>query len=232
MGLPHYLAMTPEEFNHTHPLPDKIAWMSCRFSVKDPGLCQLPQKLPGDSILVLDDSVSPADHDPAQVIRQLKDCLPDVKGVLLDFQKPGCEETAAMAKALAQELPCPVGVSECYAQGLDCPIFLPPVPLHIPLEEYLSSHKNREIWLDAALGQETLTVTENGTEFCSAISTEIPEHRFYDETLFCHYRIRLSENSVEFVLFDTGTSLQRKLAHAMSLGVKYTIGLWQEFRDF
>lgn len=232
MGLPHYLAMTPEEFANSSSLPKHIAWMSCRFSTETTGLTQLPRQLPAGSILVLEDSIPPSGHDPVVILRDAEPYLRDLRGILLDFQKPDNPETAAIAKALATALPCPVGISQFYASGLDCPIFLPPAPLHIPLEEYLAPYTNREIWLEAALCREEILVTETGTEFRSISSAQELSGSFYDHTLHCNYRTQLSGNAVTFTLFDTRTSLQEKLAHAQSLGVKLTIGLWQELGDY
>ena len=231
MGLPHYLATTPEEFANLPSLPEHIAWMSCRFSTETAGLTQLPRQLPAGSILVLEDSIPPSGHDPVVILRDAEPYLRDLRGILLDFQKPDNPETAAIAKALATALPCPVGVSQLYASGLDCAIFLPPAPLHIPSEEYLAPYPNRDIWLEAALCQEEIIVTEAGTEFRSISSAPELSGSFYDHTLHCNYRTQLSGNAVTFTLFDTRTSLQEKLAHAQSLGVKLTIGLWQELGE-
>lgn len=230
MGLPHYLAMTPEEFATSSSLPEHIAWMSCRFSPDGNGLMQVPTTLPTGSILVLDDAISPKGQDPAQIMEQLKPVLKGVCGLLLDFQKPDNPETATLAKALVQLQLCPTGVSEPYAQALDCPVFLPPVPLHRSVEEYLAPYAGREIWLDTVPGMETILITSEGMKYMTAME-EAPGKLHHDSLLHCHYRTTVTEHDICFSLFRTVSDEADFLKTAAELGVTRTFGLYQEYQN-
>lgn len=230
MGLPHYLAMTPEEFATSSSLPEHIAWMSCRFSPDGNGLMQVPTTLPTGSILVLDDAISPKGHAPAQIAEQLKPVLKGVCGLLLDFQKPDNPETATLAKALVQLQLCPTGVSEPYAQALDCPVFLPPVPLHRSVEEYLAPYAGREIWLDTTPAGEIIRITPEGVEYLPDGAAQ-PGTLHPDSLLHCHYRTTVTEHDICFSLFRTVSDEADFLKTAAELGVTRTFGLYQEYQS-
>ena len=230
MVLPLNLAMTPAEVQSATAFPDRIAWMACRFSDTSEGLTDLPQQLPEGSMLILDDCQSCIGHDPELIVQQLTDTVAQCgcESVLLDFQRPYDENTAAMAKAILSALPCPVAVTEHYAKDLNCPVFLAPCPLHMKLEQYLQPWKDREIWMEAALCQERITVTESGTSFTPF--EDAPEYTdgFYNEALCCRYRTAVSDDRIAFTLFDTLESLPEKMARAMELGVSRFVGIYQE----
>ena len=230
MGLPHYLAMTPEEFATSSSLPEHIAWMSCRFSPDGNGLMQVPTTLPTGSMLVLDDAISPKGHAPAQIAEQLKPVLKGVCGLLLDFQKPDNPETATLAKALVQLQLCPTGVSEPYAQALDCPVFLPPVPLHRSVEEYLAPYAGREIWLDTTPAGEIIRITPEGVEYLPDGAAQ-PGTLHPDSLLHCHYRTTVTEHDICFSLFRTVSDEADFLKTAAELGVTRTFGLYQEYQS-
>lgn len=227
MGLPHYLAMTPEEFQSAAYLPEKIAWMSCHFSPGNAGLTHLPTDLPPGSILVLDDFIPPHNPDPAIILEQLSPLLDRVDGILLDFQRPDHPVTSRLAAALSTALPEPPGISEIYAENLDCPIFLSPVPLHLPLEVRLRPFSHRKIWLDTAPEPETLLVTSSGIQYlpCSLESSG-PHHR--DATLRCSYQISVSNEEVRFSLFRTREDLASFYSQAEDLGVSRIFSLYQD----
>ena len=230
MVLPLNLAMTPSEVGSSVTFPNRIAWMACRFSDTSEGLTDLPQQLPEGAMLILDDSQSCAGHDPELIAQQLTDTVAQCgcESVLLDFQRPYDENTAAMAKAILSALPCPVAVTEHYAKDLTCPVFLAPCPLHMTLQQYLQPWKDREIWMEAALCQERAIVTKTGTSF---IPLEVaPEYTdgFYNEALCCRYRTAVSDDRIAFTLFDTVETLRDKMARAMELGVSRFVGIYQE----
>lgn len=226
MVIPCYLAMAREEIAPKTSLPEKCAWLSCRFSPEDKGITNLPPPLPSGSMIVLDDSLPPAGHDPALIARQLA-AIPGKSGILLDFQRPGLAENRRITRALAKDLPGPVCVSELYADELDCPVFLPPAPPEQPLGEYLKRWKGREIWLDAALNATAVTVTAEGSRFEPAAPTpNAGKHR--DEALHCHYDILIQDNEIRFTLLRTKEDLDDLLTEAAQLGVKAAVGLFQE----
>lgn len=230
MAIGLFLAMTAAEISANADLPPKLCWMACHFSPYCTGLSNLPRSLPPGSVLILNDITPIHGHDPKRIAAQLKDRVEALacSGVLLDFQRPGCEETAALAEHLVGALPCPVGVSELYAQGLNCPVFLPPIPLDVSPKAYLAPWKGREIWLESALEGQIITLTPEGGKSSPLTRDETPDLPFRDETLFCHYGIRTLDDCVEFTLMRTKEDLDKLLEAAGTLGVTRTVGLWQE----
>lgn len=235
MTFPGYLALTAAEFAACEALPAQLAWMACHFSCYGTGLSNCPETLPENAILIVNDRTPPAGHDPKRILSQLTQLMEELKisCVLLDFQRPDFPENAQIAKVL-QDLPCPVGVSALYGEDLACPVFLPPVPLNVPLEEYLKPWQGREIWLEAALGSRLFTLTEKGCRqfFPADIPKEHP-HIFRDEKLYCHYCMRESSDSANFTLWRDMEDLLALLQEAQKLGVKKAVGLYQELgKDF
>ena len=230
MAIKPILAMTAAEMYRISALPEKIAWMACHFSPYGLGLSNLPKDLPPGSLLILDDCTPPHGHDPLLIAEQLSACAEHFHctGILLDFQRAGCRETASIAKHLAEALPCPTAVSEAYARELECPIFLPPVPPSVSPETYISFWKNREVWLDLGMEGELLTLTEQG---CDSVSLPCPvpdTEGFAEETLHCHYTIETNEKAARFTLWRTKEDLKKLLEDAEKAGAAQGIGLYQE----
>ena len=227
MGIPHYLAMTAAELSHYTPA-FPTAWLACHFSAYHEGLSNLPVSLPPGSLLVLDDAAPMASHDPEVIERQLLQCMEplDCRGLLLDFQRPEIPAARELAAHLVESLSCPVGVSHLYAEGLSCPVFLPPAPLHSSLAAHLQPWKGRDIWLEAALEKEALTLTQAGCQISPAL--EIPENGFSDGKLHCHYRAQILGDAVRFTLWRTPPDLESLLTEAETLGITLAVGLWQE----
>lgn len=223
-----YLAMTAAEMAAAPALPEHIGYMACHFSPYTTGLSNLPEGLPKDSMLILNDRTPPRGHDPKHILRQLEQAVERLECgcVLLDFQRPGCEETAEITKSLLG-LPCPIGVSELYAQALDCPVFLPPVPLDVTVREHLAPWEGREIWLEAALDSLAVTVGATGTAFHSALSGQ-PSLPHRHEALCCHYGVSLTESQAVFTLRRTAEDLKTVLEMAKQYGVSKAVGLYQE----
>lgn len=230
MVLPLILAMTAAEMSSADTFPQKAAWMACHFSPYSQGLTNLPTVLPPGSMLILNDRMPCQGHSPALAAQQLAEAAERLgcESILLDFQRPPEPDAHTMVEVLAKNLPCPVAVSEGYAAELECPVFLSPAPLHLPLEEHLAPWQGREIWLEAALCQESVTVAESGTTFASQFPPDALEGGFFDETLCCNYRTEVAGNQIRFTLFDTRESLEMKLKKAHSLGVNQAVGLYQE----
>ena len=230
MALPLYLALTAAEFQNCSQLPERAAWMACHYSPYSPGLSNCPGQLPEGGMLILNDRTPAQGHDPERILRQLRDLWNSLhyKYMLLDFQRPDSPENAAVAKAISAALPCPVGVSALYAGKLDCPVFLPPVPHHIPLQEYLAPWKDREIWLEAALDAEVITVTESGSICAPLPRAGQPADGLTDPLLHCHYQIHPQEDRIDFTLCRTQEDLRALLREAEAFGITLAAGLWQE----
>ena len=230
MAIKRYLAMTAAEIGSFAPLPPNIAWMACHFSPYGTGLSCRPQTLPPGSLLMLDDITPIHGHDPKVITEQLLERVEALgsAGVLLDFQRAGDPHTRGLVQALAGAFPCPVAVSEAYAGNLDSPVFLPPPPLHVPLAEYLSPWQGREVWLEMALDGEVITLTEAGAAFGPLAVEDAFEDGHREETLHCHYRIDVEENTVRFTLQRIREDLEELLEEAEALGVTTAVGLYQE----
>jgi hypothetical protein len=184
MALPLYLALTAGEFQNCSPLPEHTAWMACHYSPYGLGLSNSPRQLPEGAMLILNDRTPPLGHDPDIILHQLQDLEAAIhyKYILLDFQRPDSPENAAVAKALTSALSCHVGVSELYAQELECPVFLPPVPPHIPLREQREAvgHAVRAVYLYAGAA-DVAKYTGDAELFaaCEAIMANIVNKRMY-----------------------------------------------------
>lgn len=230
MAIRHYLAMTPSEVRANPHLPPNIAWLGCHFSPYCTHASNLPKRLPPGSAIILDDVTPIAGHDPERIAAQLTACVQALKAdaVLLDLQRPGCEETAALAAVLTQRMPCPVGVSSLYARELSCPVLLPPAPCHISLEDHLAPWQGREIWLETALEAQTIRLTEAGAAVRPLPRDACPEDGFPEEALLCHYRAELEPDAAVFTLWRTPEDLVRLLSRAEELGVTRCFGLYQE----
>lgn len=230
MALQCYLAMTCGEFQAAATLPEHMAWMACHFSCYGTGLSNLPKVLPEHSMVIVNDRTPIHGHDPSLILEQLlqlqEDCNPSC--FLLDFQRPDSSDAAKVARVLTQGLPCPVGISELYADVLDCPVFLPPPALHIPLDAHLSSWKGRRVWLEAATDAQTVTVTAQGSRFEPADVGNLDEPVFEDKALHCRYHTELTENAARFHMLRNKDELTALLAEAEKLGVTQAVGLYQQ----
>ena len=224
MALPRYLAQTAEEFQRCSPLPAHPAWMACHFSPYGTGLVNLPPALPKGAMVILNDRIPMAGHDPETVLRQLRQLSPHC--LLLDFQRPPSPGALEMARQIVLGSPCPVGVTQAYGQDLDCPLFLPPPPPDTLPEEHLGPWQSREIWLELGLDAMTYTVTEQGA-VPGSLST-VPQRGSADKDLCCHYRIDLFDDRAEFSLWRTRKDLELLLEKAEAHGVTKAVGLWQE----
>ena len=230
MVLALYLAQAATEMAG-NPKPENLAYLACHFSPGGKGLSNLPPDLPPGAMLILDDSAPMDGHDPELIRKQLSDFILErqCEALLLDFQRRDVPGQRELANLLCSSLPCPVGVSEIYAEGLPCPVFLPPVPPDMPVSEYLKLWQGREIWLEAALDGIRLTLMESG---CTAETLwDFPEDGQCDKKLHCHYTIKTSADSAVFHLWRTKTDLDDLLLEAESKGVTKAVGLWQELKQ-
>ena len=231
MALPIYLAMTAGELAHCPALPRHTGYMACHFSACDPGLSNIPRKLPEDALLLVDDQTPPEGHDPAQIAHQLQEAVERLcpAGVILDFQRPYCPQTQAIVHSIQQQIQCPAAVTPTYQKGWQGGIFVPPVPGNIAPEVYLKPWLGREIWLEMENAATCLTVTEQGCLRQNS-SNPIREPVFADGAACCHYSITLLADQVEFCFFRTPEDQAALLNKAGAMGVVFAVGLYQEFR--
>ena len=188
--------------------------------------------IPRPAFLVLEDSQIP----PAGVLPVITDAFPPDRktllrlcqgreAVLLDFERPPTAEVREMIR----HLPCPIAAPPGYAN--ESPVFLPPAPLHVPMEEYLSPWKGREIWLEAALQRQVVTVTAKGSAVFPPCTNTDLDDGFYSEKLCCRFTQNFSEKRAVFTFFDTPETLRIKLDRAAELGVTRAVGLYQELGE-
>jgi len=227
MVLPLYLAQTAVEMAG-NPVSQYPAYMACHFSPAGPGLSNVPSFLPAGTMLILDDSNPWTSHDPDIILKQLTEIMETWRCsyLLLDFERPDCDDQQNLAKLLTEVLPFPVGVSADYARGLSCPVFLPALPPDKALDAYLAPWQGREIWLEAALEGITLTLTEAGCQVEPL--WDFPEDGLTDQRLHCRYAIETVSDSAIFHLWRTWEDLNGLLEEAKSRGTIKAIGLWQE----
>lgn len=231
MAFEHFLAMTSAEYGAAARLPRRLAWMACHFSPDHSGLCDLPEQLPQDSILILNDRLPIAGHDRQRILEQLSEVVRKFRcrGLLLDFQRGGVLALADLADTLFHALPCPVCVTPEYAPE-GCPVFLPPIPVQQKIEDCLVPWKGREIWLESALNGCEIRLTPRGAEYDTL--TEAAALPFFEEKLLCHYGIEIAKGFVRFSLLRTPEDLGLLLKKAEELGVTAAVGLYQELGDF
>lgn len=225
-----YLAFTAAELYLEALESRKLAYMACHFSPYSAGLSNMPQALPSGSMLILNDRIPISGHDPNRVAEQLEQTLEVLScdSLLLDFQRPGSEETAQLCRLLADRLTCPLGISHYYAQALRCCVFLPPPPLDMPLAEHLKPWAGRQIWLEAALEAAEFTITPDGCRISPLLYETPAGQTFIDEGLHCRYRCEVAANDIRFFLYRTNDQLDALLEEAGSLGIEKAIGLYQQ----
>lgn len=227
MGFPQYLAMTAAE-SALHPVVNHpVARLGCSFGEK--GLAGLPETLPPDSILILDDRVPMTDQPAAEIANVLEKTLTrfSCRGLLLDFQRPEVHAQRALAAYLYGRLPVPMAAPPGYAPE-GCPLFLPPIPPDTAVETALAPWAGREIWLDTTLAEQTLHLTAAGCTASENLQPG-PADGFYDQALCCLYRIQQTDDGFLFRLSRDLRCTQALLERAAKLGLTLAIGLWQEF---
>lgn len=229
MAIPCYLAMSAAEYAACSALPSHIGWMACHFSLQNNGLSNLPQQLPANALLILDDSIPMENHSIDTILSQLTNMVERFKttAVLLDFQRHGAAREKELAAAVGEALPCPVVATPDYASK-DMPVFLSPAPLHQPLDVYLSAFPGCKLWLDAAPIPTKICVTSTGATFGSCSSLSDNDLPYYESQLHCHYRIDLESDRASFTLQRTYADFHDWLRSAEALGVVCAVGLYQE----
>lgn len=227
MSIPLFFAMSGEDIQKNVAPPPHIAWMSCHFSPYGPGLVDFPYQLPKDSMLILDDRIPMDGHDPDLIIRQLRAAVSELQCsyLLLELQQ---KNTAVPVERIVKEVPCAVGVTPHYAKGIDCAVFLPPVPPHITLSSYLTPWLDRQIWLEVALDGTDLTVTSTGSTITPVPFPEEKMSAHRDEALCCHYSISTQPEAACFSLYRTLNDIEELLRQAPHNNITLAIGLYQE----
>lgn len=232
MVLPIYLAMTASEIRLCNHMPNHCSYMACHFSSYGRGLTNIPQQLPENSLLILNDRISPQWHDPMLVSYQLADAVNRLQpaGLLLDMQRPFDTLTGEIVRAIAETVSCPKAVTLTYLENWNDAVLLSPVPPHILPEEYLRPWKGRDIWLEIDNMGVKLELGEKGCNI-SPLDTFTQELKHYDEKLCCHYNVELQDNLAVFSLQRSFQDTQNLLLKAIDNGVTLAIGLYQQWQE-
>ena len=203
--------------------------MACHFSPYGEGITNIPETLPEKAILILNDRMPCHGHSPSLIVQQLSDAVSRLgcESILLDFIQPPDSESEAMVHAIVEANACPVAVSAQYADGLRCPVFLPPCPLHIPLEEYVYPWKGREIWLEVAPECRCIRITREGSRESEDLRPDFPCPHI-DPKLHCRYGMDIQKDYVDFHLRRDAEQLHALLKTSESFGVHRFVGLYQE----
>lgn len=224
MATTRYLAMTAWEFAAAEQLPPKAAWMVCQAPDE---LSNPPAELPMGSVLILNDQFPLQDQELLSRLPQTVNAL-GCSALLLDFQRPDIPEQTALALQLAEELPCPVAVSDLYARDMDCPVFLSPCPHHVHLQEHIQPWQGRELWLDLAADAETILLTPQGAAISFLPVSQPLQAGHWDKQLHCHYLAETTTDQAKFTLWRTREDLEDLAAEAEAMGIHTFVGLYSE----
>ena len=227
MAIIPYLAMTAAEIRNNSCLPTRIAWMACHFSPYSTGISNLPEALPEGSMLILNDITPIRSHDPELIASQLQSCMEENRcsGLLLDFLQKDAE-LAQLADCLAASLSFPVAG---YGSRKG-PLVIPPVPCDVPLSDYITPWNGREIWLEISPSPLLLQLNHDRCTTTPFPLQDIPAEGQKEETLHCHYQIRMTDTEAGFTLWRTKEDILDLLDEAEALGIHTAVGLWQELR--
>ena len=228
-----YLAVTGAEFRSASVLPSPIAWMACHFSPYSTGLSNIPDELPEGSVLMLNDITPIQGHDPQTVQDQLFSALNKhhCDALVLDFQRHPSPQTQALTEVLTRSPPCPVVVSVQFAEGLPCPVLLPPCPAHVSLAEHIAPWSGRDIWLEISRGMEAIAITASGASVSSQPFSVQEGAGFSEETLHCHYRCEADPSQIRFSLWRTDEDIRDLCLDGTSMGIQGFLGLYQELGE-
>lgn len=223
-----FLAQTKQEMEQ---FPQRnTAYMACHFSAYGAGLSNLPQALPHGSILLLDDSMPVQEHDPKLVAEQLTESAQkfQISAILLDFQGEKNTQSERMADTILQDLSCPVAVTSAYAAGRNCPVFLSPCPVNIPLKKHLAPWAKNGVFLEIGTECAEITVTHEKSMYTPIPFGTKKELPLSDPQSHCHYQVEVSSEEAVFTLQRTLEDLTILTEEAYKLGVHGVIGLYQE----
>lgn len=227
-----YIAMTATEFSSAAELPKYPAWMACHYASYGTGLSNTPKNIPSDTMLIMNDRVPPFSHDPEYIKEQLYALVEEnnIPAVLLDFQQPDQPTNSALANLLSKHLPCPVAVSELYADDTDAAVFINCPPPHTPLSAHIRKWKSREIWLEIAQECETINISHNGAYIKSTTMRKIPEPVFQDNTIHTNYHCEVFSDHILLTLQRTQEQLSEILTQAQAAGICCAVGLHQQLK--
>ena len=222
-----YLAMTADVFYDCPEIPLGKAYMACHFSPYGPGLDNLPQTLPSDSMVILNDRIPYRGHDITLIANQLA-ALP-CGCILLDFQDMDFDTAQTLCAEIIRSAAVPIAAAAKYAANLPCAVFLEAVEAdRDPLLE-LSPWKGREIWLDVSPGIINYTITPKGSARSIGSIPAKQEFIHPEPDFHSRYTIQVLEDSAEFTLWRSMEDVESILHDGRKLGITKAVGLQQEW---
>ena len=224
MAIQRILAMTVEEISAGSTPPWGYALMGCHFSGDGRQMVGLPEELPEGCGLILDDR-----NPIPQTTRKMIDAFAALKPayLILDFQQQATKNAKAFAMELTS-LPCPVAMPAEYARGLNCPVFLPPVPPNIPIVEYLLPWNGHEIWLELALDAVEITLTLQSSGFDAFAHARSYSDSHTDSMLHCHYKISKQPDALQFYCYRSREDVEAMLSSSLPGNLTHAVGLFRE----
>ena len=223
MAIPMILAMTANEIRQSAPLPPNPAYFGCHFTDHDTWL--LPAELPPGCGLLLDDRKPIPDIDHSALTAGIEALNPSF--LIFDLQRPANEGAQGLIKSLTG-LRCPIAMPPQYAKDHRSAVFLPPIPAHIPIEEYFRPWHHREIWLELALDATMITVTTAGSEITALTHATAQPSPHTDSMLHCHYKITTEPNAICFYCYRTREDIQELLRSPLPSNVTHAVAMFQE----
>lgn len=200
--------------------------MACHFSLSGTGISNLPEELPGGSILVLSDEIPEAGHDPAQVAGELEAALRGFhcSGILLDFERECTVRGGQIARqiaAMAQSLGILCAMPEQWIPpGIECAVFasLPPLLNQPPLWD-------RPVVLELAPRRMTLILDKDGATPTPWTDPPGDPPSLLDPLKGLRYCCQPRGDALVVHIEDTGKSLLKALQWPEVL---CGVGLWGE----
>ena len=225
-----YIAMTAAEFLYAEALPAYPAWMACHFSCYGTGLSNLPPQLPPAAMVIVNDRMPPDGHDPGYIAQQLQELKheQEISCILMDFQRQGCDGSAAIAKRVFEALDCPVCISEGYAECTDGPVFITAPKPNQCLYDAISPWAGREIWLEAALETQIAHITKDGCQLTTAPFTGARDGAKTVPELRCGYHTEIFGDHASITLYRDAPQLELLLQDARAMGITRAVGLYQQ----
>ena len=230
MDIKRYIAMTGAEFSNAALLQEHPAWMACHFSPYSTGLSNLPDTLPEESMIILNDSTPLCGHDPEFIATELNYLADKCKAnaFLLDFQRERTSETEDFVEQITNKLNRQVAVTEQYGTITECAVFLScPRPCQ-SVAEKAALWKNRDLWLELATESETITIKKDNAIRSISSPTALSGQDFKNSSLNCRYRTEIFDKKVTITLERSVENIPGLLEEANVCGIKITVGLYQQ----
>lgn len=222
-----YPALSDDELKNARIVPDIYCRMGCHFI--SGGLTALPENLPRNSLLMIDDRIPLEKCNIAEVKNKLDRLTEEFRlaGILLDFQRSGSAESQALSIFLSKHMTVPVAVTEHYAQATSGPVFVCMPPAHQTIISSLEQWRGREIWLELATDRKTVIIDTEGCRVTESGDQAVITPSYCGKR-YSHYKIDFQGRAARFTFNRGIEDLKKIICDKKALGIKHTVGLYQE----